>query len=227
MRPLVLMVLSMIFGLCVGPGFAQDLDRDRAHILILGDSIFAWNAQDRASVSAELAWRTGADITDLSTSGAQIFVDDAEAAALGFDILGQYRPGPWDWVVMNGGANDLEDDCGCGVCDVILDDMIARDGLSGRIPDFIHARRAEGVRVLYLGYYQIGIEETSSAQCVDEFDALDARVAALAGTDAGVVFLSAIGLLSTGDLDRDRIHPNPIGSEILAIAIADAMGAVR
>lgn len=227
MRPLIVTVVSVVLALCMGPGIAQDMNRDRARILILGDSIFAWNAQRRASVSAELAWRTGADITDLATSGAQIFVDDAEAAALGFDILEQYRPGPWDWVVMNGGANDLEDDCGCAACDVILDDMIGADGLSGRIPEFIRARRAEGVRVLYLGYYQIGIEETSSAQCVDEFDALDARMAAFAHTDAGVVFLSAIGLLSTGDLDRDRIHPNPMGSEILAIAIADAMGVVR
>lgn len=228
-----MIVRSVLFGItffvaaCGASGQTETpVERD-ARYQIIGDSIFAWNMETQEQVAAFLAEATGAEITDHSMSGAQIFVDDDEAAARGLDILTQYEEGDWDWLIMNGGANDLEEDCGCGECDVTLDDMITPDADGGRIPAFLDEVAGSGVRVIYLGYYQVGIEETDSAACVDEFDALDDRMSRYADATEGVFFLSGLGLLTEGDLDRDGIHPNPVGSEILSMAISEAIEAAE
>ena len=205
----------------------SDEPSEPLNIQIIGDSIFAWNSGSGQTVGAFLAEQTGANITDFARSGAQVFVDDEEAAARGLDILEQFEPGDWDWVIMNGGANDVEEDCGCGECDVILDDIISPDANGGRLPEFVRGLQDQGIGVIYLGYFQIGIEDTDSAECVDEFDALDDRISRLAGGLDGVFFQSGIGLLSTGDLASDGIHPNPVGSEILAMALREAIEAAQ
>ena len=223
----VLLSTACLVAACGAGGQAEEREEMAQRLQVIGDSIFAWNAETNENVSAYLATNTGADITDNAVSGAQIFVDDEDATARGLDILTQYEDGDWDWLIMNGGANDLEEDCGCSECDVTLDDMISPDAEGGRIPAFLDEVAGSGVRLIYLGYYQVGIEETDSAACVDEFDALDDRMSRYAEATEGVFFLSGLGLLTEGDLDRDGIHPNPVGSEILSMAIAEVIEAAE
>lgn len=228
MRISVLGTLCLGLAACGGSSSnAQDEDDTPLVIQLVGDSILAWNADTDEGIAAGLRDVLMANVTDNSVSGARINLDDPDRAAQGFDIPAQFEDGDWDWVVMNGGANDLEEDCGCNACDVVLDAIISADGASGTLPEFITGLTGEGVNVAYLGYFRAGIEDTDSAQCVDEFDELEARVSRLADSDSGLVFVEARDVLSVNELDPDGIHPDPDGSFMLARTLQDAIEAAR
>lgn len=56
---------------------------------------------------------------------------------------------------MDGGGNDLHDDCGCEACELVLDGLVSDDGRSGEIPDFVRRLLDDGPQVMVVGYYEI------------------------------------------------------------------------
>ena len=99
-------------------------------ILVIGDSVLWWNSEADASVADVLTTRLGLEVANASVPGA-LFVGPQ-----GDSIQDQYVLGDWAWLVMDGGANDLGEGCGCGDCIAAVDPLISPDATSGAIPAF-------------------------------------------------------------------------------------------
>ncbi|MEE4189044.1 MAG: SGNH/GDSL hydrolase family protein, partial [Roseobacter sp.] len=131
----------IVFALLVGAlaGCTEAVPRDNtARILAMGDSMLAWHGGARAAVADNMEAILGEPVIDRSVIGARIFYHLPVSGALGMNISQQYRPGNWDWVVMNGGGNDLWFGCGCTRCDRKIARMISPDGQSGSVPELVN-----------------------------------------------------------------------------------------
>ena len=192
---------------------------DEAEILVIGDSVMWWHSEDDASVSHILAARLDTVVANLSIPGAPFAAEDSDS------IQAQYRPGPWDWVVMNGGANDLGD-CGCGSCLDVVDTLISADARTGQIPGFVDGLRENGSNVLLTGYYHVLTQTGSLEACVEEFRALNTRHDLLAERKEGVEFAPVEDLiLRRADFDEDLVHTSRRGTRKIADRIADVIEA--
>ncbi|MEO0378734.1 MAG: SGNH/GDSL hydrolase family protein [Pseudomonadota bacterium] len=197
-----------------------------ARIIATGDSMLAWNGASERSVIAVLEQRLGAEVIDRSVIGARYHYALPISGSLGVKIGAQYVPGDWDWAVMNGGGNDLWLGCGCARCDRQLDRLISNDGTSGTVVDAVTLARADGARVVYVGYLRTPGVPSVIDHCRAWGNAYEARLARMAARDAGVTFVSIADLVPNGDRsfhDVDRIHPSPKGSAAIAARIAAAI----
>lgn len=196
-------------------------------ILAVGDSFFEYNAIQEASIPDVLGEAIGIRVANAAKSGALFANPDVDAAADGLDVRSQYREGEWEWVVVTGGGNDLNDLCGCGECDPVLDALIAADGLSGDIPDFVKSIAADGTKMMLVGYYDVRSDaDYGFDRCADEFAELNARLEVTARITDGVWFVSAADVVSA-DQDsayaNDRVHPSIDGSRLIGEHLAAAM----
>lgn len=197
-----------------------------ARIIATGDSLLAWNSGSERSVIAVLEQRLGAQVVDRSVLGARYHYALPVSGSLGVKISAQYVPGDWDWAVMNGGGNDLLLGCGCARCDRQLDRLISKDGTSGTVVDTVTLARADGAKVVFVGYLRTPGVPSAIDHCTKWGDAYEARLARMAARDAGVTFVSIADLVPNGDRsfhDVDRIHPSPKGSAAIAARIEAAI----
>lgn len=194
-----------------------------SRILMLGDSLMAFNkAQDR-SVSDAIEDELNEPVTDRSVVGARFFYPLPISGAAGLNISKQYREGDWDWVVMNGGGNDIWMGCFCGPCKYRITQLISEDGRRGTIPGFVSRMRQTGAQVIFVGYLRTPGVTSPIEGCADEGDEMDRRLARLAALDRGVHFLSLGDLVPHGDRSYhgvDLIHPSPKGSREIGQRIA-------
>ena len=197
---------------------------DAARIMAMGDSLMAWHAASDRSIADVLADRLGEPVIDRSVVGASFTYPLPISGSMGLRIERQFVQGDWDWVVLNGGGNDLWLGCGCGKCDRQLERLVTADGAAGQIPDLVGRIRATGARVIYIGYLRTPGVTSPVEGCAPVGDAMEARIAAMAARDDGVVFLSNADLVPVGDRsfhDVDRIHPSPKGSAAIAARVAE------
>lgn len=189
---------------------------------MIGDSIMAWNRSSDQSIADVLEVRLGRDVISKAVSGAQFDNESGLASAVGFDVQAQYPGGRWNWVVLNGGANDFGfGDCGCGDCSAEVANLISEDGRSGAIPAFLQRVRAEGAQVLWMGYYNS--PGASFAGCADDLDRLESRIKMNLDREGGF-FLEGEDFILKSDAANfasDGTHPSPRGSAILGTALAD------
>jgi lysophospholipase L1-like esterase len=202
----------------------EAVPRDKpARILAMGDSMLAWHGASRAAVSHNMEAILGEPVIDRSVVGARIFYHLPVSGALGMNISQQYVPGNWDWVVMNGGGNDLLFGCGCKRCDRKLGRMISTDGQHGSVPDLVREIRASGARVIYVGYLRSPGVGSMIDHCRDEGEAFEQRLAAMAASESGVHFVSLVDLVPYGDRSYhafDMVHPSLKASREIAKRIA-------
>lgn len=190
-------------------------------ILVIGDSVLAWN---HGTVGRVVASETGRKVVSRAALGAQV---DASAArsALGLSIPGQLSDGPWNWIIMDGGANDLVSACGCAGCDDEVDTLISADGSSGSIPALISGARATGAQVLWMGYYQAP-ESASFANCRASLVEMERRIEAYAKSRIGIHFVDAETVVDPLDprmYSPDMTHPSRRGSEIIGSFLAQTI----
>ncbi|MEF3047885.1 SGNH/GDSL hydrolase family protein [Pseudotabrizicola sp. L79] len=212
----------LTFLLLIGCGEAMG-DGSQARIFIMGDSMLASNRGGNQAVGNVLETELGQEVIDRSVSAARYFYFLPISGAAGLSIPAQYRAGNWDWVVMNGGGNDLLFGCGCGLCQGTLDRLVSADGRSGAIPQQVAAIRQSGARVIYLGYLRNPGTFTPIKGCRAAGDELDRRIATMSTFDAGVTFVSLADLVPHGDWSYhqlDRIHPSVKGSAAIAKRVA-------
>lgn len=191
----------------------------------MGDSIMAWNRSRGAAVPDALSDALGVPVATRAVPGASLL--PGGDVFLGGRIGDQLPDGRWDWIVLNGGANDLNALCGCARCDGVLDRLLAGDG-TGAWADLL-ARVGQRARrgVVIVGYY--GPSEAgpgSFGGCADELRELEARLARLAARSERVRFVDLRPVL-TGPAEnyaRDRNHPSPRGSARIARLVAAAIG---
>jgi lysophospholipase L1-like esterase len=216
LRVLLSVLFVTILASCA-PTPRQDTD-----IVVIGDSVMAWNRSDGRDIGSVIAAELQRPVLSRANFGAQVRAGNG-ASLLRLSIPDQLPEGPWNWVVMNGGANDLGFSCGCTRCAGEIEALISPDGQVGAIPDLISRAQAQGARVLWLGYYRAP-ETRSFEGCRPGLVEIERRIARLAATRAGVFFLDAEDVLDPPlpeHFDRDRTHPSALGSSLIGAAMAD------
>ncbi|UOA30481.1 hypothetical protein DSM110093_00230 [Sulfitobacter sp. DSM 110093] len=219
----ILAVLLIITGLSACTDTAP---RGGGDILVLGDSIMAWNGN--AAIPDVISNQTGRSVTSRAVPGAQFDNGSTIASAVGFDIQRQFPGGRWNWVVVNGGANDLSADCGCGACGASVNALIGPDGQSGSIPAFLQRLSAEtGAQVMWMGYYA-GSGSGSFAGCRDDLVEIESRIATFAAGRPGIYFVDSENVIDRGDrglFAGDNVHPSARGSARIGAYLAQEITA--
>ena len=180
-------------------------------ILTVGDSLLAAHKVSKNAISNHVAKGTNAQITDRSVLGARMIYKLPITGSMGLSIPMQFRKGDWDWVIMNGGGNDLWLGCGCGSCDRKMNKLISANGKSGEIPKLAKTALKTGAKVIVVGYLRSPGMGSPIESCKDEGDELDRRVAKMAAMYKNIYFLSNADLVPHGDrsyFGLDMIHPS-------------------
>lgn len=197
-----------------------------SRFLVMGDSMMAIHSSTHQSIAHVLEKHLDTDVIDRSVPGAQYLYALPISGRLGLRIERQFIPGKWDWLIINGGGNDLWLACGCRRCEAQMDRLVSEDGSSGEIPKVVARARAAGTRVLYVGYLRTPRVASLIEHCKDEGDTLDTRLQRMAARDEGITFLSIADLVPEGDTSfhaPDRIHPSQKGSAAIASRILDVI----
>nr|WP_116084669.1 SGNH/GDSL hydrolase family protein [Tropicimonas sp. IMCC34011] len=189
---------------------------DGARIVVAGDSVMAWNRDQDASVADKLSARLGEPVGDLSMPGARML------GGVGpFNIPFQLDGVTAEWIVLDGGANDLRGTCDCSDCGPVLDQLISEDGIKGAIPALVSDLRRRGSRVVWADYYTTPLY--AGTACEAPYRVLEARVQRMADADAGVDLADMDDVFRSDDLslfDDDRTHPSLRGSSLIADLVA-------
>ena len=187
-------------------------------ILVLGDSIMEWNIESGQSIPDVIEDVLGVDVTNASAGGASAH-----------DVPDQYAEagGDHDWVVFDGGGNDLNDECGCGECVAVADSIVSADGSAGVLASFTESLVADDRRVALVGYYEIPEGAAFGFdRCVDDLAEHNERLRALAGRFDSVVFVDPSEVVKATDataFDDDDVHPSVEGSRLVGEQIAAAI----
>lgn len=196
----------------------------------MGDSLLSWNRATGNSVSHNVENLLGEPVVDRSVPGARVIYGLPISGAAGLNITKQYRDGPWDWVILNGGGNDLWLGCACSLCDRKMGKLISPNGMAGTIPNVVDRARIMGARVIYVGYLRSPGRGSVIEHCKDEGDELERRVSQMADRDPGVYYLKVGDLVPFGDRSFhafDMIHPSVKGSAAIAQRIVDLIRSER
>jgi len=200
-----------------------------SRILAMGDSLLAWHSLSGKSVADAVARELQEPVVDRSVSAARVIYKLPISGAAGMNIRKQYTPGKWDWVIVNGGGNDLWLGCGCFACSRKMDKLISSDGRQGAIPGMLGELRATGAKVIYVGYLRSPGVGSLIEHCRDEGNELESRIERLAALDEGIYFVSNKDMVPYGDRSYhalDMIHPSvkassEIGRKVAAIIQAN------
>ena len=213
----LLPAIALVFAALSLPATAQP------RILTIGDSMMAAHSISGRAIPHYLAKALKAKVSNRSVTGARMIYKLPLTGAMGFSIPKQFRGETWDWVVINGGGNDLWLGCGCHRCERKLNKLISTKGNAGEIPRLVARIRKTGAKVLYVGYLRSPGVGSPIESCKDDGDILEDRLAAMAKLDSGIHFLSNKDLVPHGDRSFhgiDMIHPSLKGSREIAMRIA-------
>lgn len=190
-------------------------------ILVLGDSVMAWNVEEGTSIGHVIQEQTGQAVTIRAVSGEHFASDEDE------DIRSQHVEGDWSWVVFTGGGNDLNDRCECGDCSGVLNELLSSNGADGAVAEAVDAIRETGAKVMFLTYYDLpSTAQFGFANCGDESEVLAERAAAMAQARQDVYWVDMGQVVTPNDLsafDEDHVHPSERGSALIGELIADVM----
>lgn len=212
------MALCLAFMTSAPAAQAQDTSKD-ARILAIGDSMLAWHGVTGRAVPDVIEKQLGEPVQSRAFGGARIRYQLPLSGQLGFSIPKQFKKGDWDWVVMNGGGNDLWLGCGCHACDRRINKMISNTGSNGDIPKLVSRIRNTGAKVLYIGYLRSPGVDAGIDDCRELGDELERRLALMADQNDHIHFLSIADLVPYGDTSFhgvDMIHPSIKGSAAIA-----------
>ncbi|MEQ5869763.1 SGNH/GDSL hydrolase family protein [Sagittula sp. NFXS13] len=210
--------LFVILGLTLMAACGRGVP-DAARVVVAGDSVLAWNRIEGASVADGLRARLGEPVGDVSLPLAQV------AGGRGaLNIPTQLEGVQADWIVLNGGANDLGVGCGRDDTAAVLDRLISSDGARGAIPALVADLRGRGSRVIWADYYTS--PRYAGTPCAASYQVLETRLTVMAARDDGVTLVDMEDVIAPSELnmfDTDRTHPSPAGSDRIAGLIARAL----
>lgn len=220
MRYIVFLCLTLCLVQFGQPATANDPRR----VLVMGDSLLDWNRTRGQSIPQVMARKTGWDVSIKSASGASMYRSGATENPRAV-IPTQYEDGKWDWVVLNGGANDLFSKCGCRRCANVLDRIIAPDGKSGIMVDLVRRAHADGAGVVMVGY--LGNPRPNLFnRCRTAVFEMVRRQKLLADLLPDVIYLSsrdAVDINRRGSFALDGVHPSARSSRRIGTYLAQTL----
>lgn len=215
------MLLLSLYG-CAIAGFDHPGTGERpcsvtgdADILVLGDSIMAWFADRCQSIPDVVGSTLGRPVRNRSVSGALLSAPEAR------DIRDQIPDdgSSFEWVMLDGGANDINVECECqieGSCDDNLDQLASEDGTTGEMPEFLDVLTEQGFKVMLVGYYPMPSKaQLGFGSCQDELRTLAGRYDKAARKRDSVWYADAGRVVSVVDDDAfyvDNVHPSVTGA---------------
>ncbi|MFK7892305.1 MAG: SGNH/GDSL hydrolase family protein [Granulosicoccus sp.] len=220
--------LTIVITLLAACGGSQDTEprplNTEAEILSIGDSFFEWHAESKQSIPDEIGKLLNKSVSNQAMIGALITGGDG-----GIDIEDQYVEGGWEWVVMAGGGNDLNDKCSCNACEGVLDQLISQDATSGAIPELVTTMLNNGHNVVYMSYPVLPIgAQFGFNQCSDDFIELEFRVDQLALNTQNMWLVRASDVVPEDDnayFEGDLVHPSVKGTAVIGEYIAQTISA--
>jgi acyl-CoA thioesterase-1 len=200
---------------------------DDRQVLAIGDSLLAWHRPRGQSIPDYLSLELGTRVLNRAVNGSQVLTAPSDPTA----IPNQYLVGDWSWVVIDGGGNDLNQACTCGVdCGPVLDALLDPDEGAGAMPELVQRALDDGASVALIGYYPIPPSGWYGlGECGGAIEALSARYEAWAGKKRGVTFVDFGEVVRGYDKDPeaydfDHVHPDPAGAEALGELLAEVIG---
>ena len=185
-------------------------------ILAIGDSFLEWNAESDASIPDVAGDHLNLVVANESISGA-LFLEGRAA------IPKQWIESTWQWLILSGGGNDLNDTCQCNNCDQVMDELVSSDGQNGAIPELMDEVGSTGVKVAFVGYMDLPADVDDFAECRDELSELRSRLSLSADSRDTVLFIDASLAFGPDELDYyddDLIHPSEQGSQAIGELVA-------
>lgn len=210
-------LLIATFGLAACSAMVPRADLD-ADVIVVGDSILAWHRSTGRSIPSVVAQQTGLSVTNHSINGARFLGSNG--------IPTQYTESDWDWVIVDGGGNDLLMWCGTPHAQVVLDNLISADGTAGAMPNFISRVAEQGAQVILLGYYPISDQGGPFVLCQSVLDELAVRQERFAATNPAVSFVDSGQVIGASDSTAygvDLVHLTPRGSVLVGQLISSNM----
>ncbi|WP_298290734.1 SGNH/GDSL hydrolase family protein [uncultured Litoreibacter sp.] len=199
------LVFIVMLGFVAPPAAANE----PRQVLVLGDSLLDWHRMRGKSIPQVLARQTGWKVRNRAASGAKMYLTGAEDNPRSV-IPAQFEEGDWDWVVINGGANDLLTKCGCNRCEKVISGIISKDGKTGILPDLVRRARGTGAQVMMVGY--IGNPRLNLfSGCKDDVLELVRRQKIMAGRLPGVGYFSTrevVDIEKRSSFALDGFHPS-------------------
>lgn len=195
----------------------EPLDRS-ADMLVVGDSILAWNRASGRSVADVIENETGLNVNNVAISGAEFLGPRS--------IPSQYVSDDWTWVLVDGGGNDLNGNCGTPAEAPILDALISADVTSGAYADFADQVAADGATLLIMDYYPVSVQGGPFVPCIPAFEILSDRLFRFAESRDGVIWIDTDDVIAPDNLaayDTDLVHPTPLGSALIGKQIANVV----
>ena len=202
--------------LCVNSANAEP-----SGILAVGDSVLAWHKWTGRDIPSEMGRALGTKVKNAAVPRAR-FLDFSQSGRR--TVQTQYQSGPWDIVLMDGGANDLLAGCRCRDCDAILNLLIDKN-LKGAVPEFINRVRSDGVQVVWIGYYA-SYRSGRFAGCRPYLIEYDARIEKLAKQTSNFLFVDSEFAIDNNDRSLfalDGIHPSSRGTRLIGTFLANAL----
>lgn len=202
--------MHILWMLAVG---CFDEDRGSAEnskILAVGDSIFEWGLGGDSAPEV-VGSVLNVPVYNAAIAGSMISTDDE------WSIPNQYFEGDWDWVIMDGGANDLNELCQCGECSEV------NDNIDQALSSLVDTIRAKDIGVVIWGYYGIPAAAEEFGNCKENLDALSLRQQTFAANDSKVLWVDGRVEINGEGLeyfDDDLIHPSQLGSKVIGEQIA-------
>lgn len=215
-KELQIFLAIVLFGMACRPDFCEEYEGFSAEqrILTIGDSILAWGTPNCTSVSHQLGLQREESISVGAINGTEVTAGRSM-------IPDQYFEDDWEWVIMDGGANDLNKQCSClEGCDAVLNSLVTEDGTQGGMTDLVERISVADTQVLLIGYYVMPEDAWYGfGECVDELTELNLRYAKIAEGLSNVHFAPLDDVMNWEKepslLDGDRVHPSVEGAEVI------------
>ena len=211
-----MLFLSYLFA-CAEPD-ASDI------MLAVGDSFLDFHVEENASIPEVAAERLGYSIQNNALSGATMLGEDG--------IPTQYEEGNWPWIIVSGGGNDANDECGCEASCVtgLIDSMVSEDLSSGVLTELLDQSIGNGSNVALTMYMPITADAADGfGNCVDVLATLTTRYEALADSREEVLFVNSGDIISPETTpeayEEDGVHPSVEGSAMIGEYIAEKISA--
>ncbi|MCB9663605.1 MAG: SGNH/GDSL hydrolase family protein [Alphaproteobacteria bacterium] len=187
-------------------------------LLTVGDSLLASHANLCASIPDAVSLELGRPGENRSVGGSRVLGgDDA--------IPGQVVAGDWDWVIVDGGGNDLNEVCATDGEAAVIQELVDENGQEGAMPALVDRLVEGGARVALLGYYPmrdgalLGFDDCDAA-----FAELNQRYTDVAALREGVVFVDLGQAIDPEGTPSayflDGVHPSRYGATLAGELVA-------